>query len=62
MMPLLFKMLSSFVKAFLPVSKRLLISLLQSPPAMILEPPKIKFLTVSIISPSICHGVIEPMP
>ena len=55
-MPLLFNMLSRLVIAFLPRSKRLLISWLQSPSAVILEPPKIKSLTVSIVSPSICHG------
>ena len=54
---LLFKMLSRLVIAFLPRSKRLLISWLQSPSAVILEPPKIKSLTVSIVSPSICHDL-----
>ena len=53
-MSLLFNMLSRLFIAFLPRNKRLLISLLQSPSAVILEPPKIKSLTVSIISPSIC--------
>ena len=57
MMPLLFKMLSRFVIAFLPKSKRLLISWLQSPSAVILEPKKIKFDTVS---PSISHEVMRP--
>ena len=57
-MTLLFNMLSRLVIAFLPRSKRLLISWLQSPSAMILEPPKIKSLTVSIIYPSICHEVM----
>ena len=57
-MSLLFNVLSRLVTAFLPRSKRLLISQLQSPSAVILEPPKIKFLTVSIISPSICHEVM----
>ena len=52
---LLFNMLSRLVKAFLLSSRRLLISWLQSPSAVILEPPKIKSLTVSIVSPSICH-------
>ena len=52
---LLFNMLSRLVKTFLPRSKRLLISWLQSAFAVILEPPKVKFLTVSIVSPSICH-------
>ena len=45
---------------FSPRSTRLLISWLQSPSAVILEPKKIKSLTVSIVSPSICHGVIRP--
>ena len=54
-MSLLFNMLSRFVIAFLPRSKSLLTSWLQSPSAMILEPKKIKFVTVSIVSPSICH-------
>ena len=57
---LLFNMLSSLVITFLPRSKRLLISWLQSPSAVILEPPKIKSLTVSIVSPSICHEVMGP--
>ena len=51
-------MLSRFVIAFLPRSKCLLISWLQSPSAVILEPKKIKSLTVSIVSPSICHEVM----
>ena len=59
-MSLLFNMLSRLVITFLPRSKRLLISWLQSPSAMILEPPKIKPLTVSIVSPSICHEVMGP--
>ena len=54
---LVFNMLSRLVMTFLQRSKRLLISWLQSPSAVILEPPKIKSLTVSIVSPSICHGV-----
>ena len=58
-MPLLFNMLSRLVITFLPRSTRLLISWLQSPSAVILEPPKIKSLTVSIVSPSICHEVME---
>ena len=53
---LLFNMLSSLVVAFLPSSKHLLISWLQSPSAVILEPPKIKSDIVSTVSPSICHG------
>ena len=56
-MSLLFKMLSRLVITFLPRSKRLLISWLQSPSAVILEPPKIKSATVS---PSICHEVMGP--
>ena len=54
-MSLLFNMLSRLVIAFLPRSKHLLISWLQSPSAVILEPPKIKSVTVSIVSPTICH-------
>ena len=57
-MSLLFKMLSRFVIAFLPRSKCLLISWLQSPSAVILEPKKIKFVTVSIVSPPICHEMM----
>ena len=57
-MYLLFNMLSRFVIAFLPMSKCLLISWLQSPSAVILEPKKIKSVTVSIVSPSICHEVM----
>ena len=57
-MSLLFSMLSRLVIAFLPGSNCLLISWLQSPSAMILEPKKLKSLTVSIISPSICHEVL----
>ena len=59
-MSLLFKMLSRFVITFLPRSKRLLISWLQSPSAVILEPKKIKSVIVSIVSPSICHEVMGP--
>ena len=55
-MSLLFNTLSRLVIAFLPRTKRLLISWLQSPSAVILEPKKMKSLTVSIVSPSICHG------
>ena len=54
---LLFNMLSRFVIAFLPRSKCLLISWLQSPSAVILEPKKIKSVTIFIVSPSICHEV-----
>ena len=57
---LLFNMLSRLVITFLPRSKRLLISWLQSPSAVILEPLKIKSVTVSIVSPSICHEVVGP--
>ena len=59
-MSLLFKMLSKFVIAFLPRSKCLLISGLQSPSAVIFEHKKIKSVTVSIVSPSICHEVMGP--
>ena len=55
---LLFNMLSRLVIAFLPRSRCILISWLQSPSVVILEPKKIKSLTVSIISPSICHEVM----
>ena len=55
-MSLLFHLLSRLVIAFLPRSKRLLNSWLQSPSAVILEPSKIKSLTVSIVFPFICHG------
>ena len=61
-MSLLFNMLSRLVIAFLPRSKRLLISGLQSPSAVILGPQKIKFLTVFIVSPSICNEVMGPGP
>ena len=57
-MSLLFNMLSRLVITFLPRSKRVLISWLKSPSAVILEPRKIKFLIVSIVSPSICHEVM----
>ena len=57
-MSLLLNMLSRLVITFLPRSKCLLISWLQSPCAVILEPRKIKSFTVSIVSPSICHGVM----
>ena len=57
-MSLLYNMLSSLVITFLPRSKCLLISWLQSPPAVILEPRKIKSATVSTVSPSVCHDVI----
>ena len=60
-MSLLFNMLSRLVIAFLPRSKRLLISWLQSPSAVVLEPKKIKSLTVSIVYPSICHEVMGPV-
>ena len=64
-MSLLFNMLSRLVVTFLPkskclLSKCLLISWFQSPSAVILEPPKIKSVTVSIVSPSICHEVMGP--
>ena len=57
-MSLLFNMLYRFVIAFLPRSKCLSISWLQSPSALILELKKIKSVTVSIISPSVCHEVM----
>ena len=59
-MSLLFNMLSRLVITFLPRSKRLLISWLQLPSAVILEPRKIKSDTVSTVSPSICHEVMGP--
>ena len=60
-MSLLLNMLSRLVIAFLPGSKRLLISWLQSPSAVILEPKKIKSVTVSTVFPSICHtNIIQP--
>ena len=55
---ILFNMVSEFVIAFLPRSKRLLISWLQSPSSVILEPKKIKSVTVFIVSPSVCHEVM----
>ena len=57
-MSLLFNMLSRLVIAFLPSSKCLLISWLKLPSAVILEPKKIKSVTVSIVSSSICHEVM----
>ena len=57
-MSLLFNKLSRLVIAFLPRSKYLLISWLQSPSAVILEPKKIKPVIVYIVSPSICHEVM----
>ena len=59
-MSLLFHMLSRLVITFLPRSKCLLISWLQSPSVVILEPPKIKSASVSTVSPTICHEVMEP--
>ena len=59
-MSLLLNMLSRLLITFLPRSKRLLISWLQSPSAVILEPRKIKSATVSTVSPSICHEVMGP--
>ena len=61
-MSLLFNMLSRFVIAFLPRSKHLLISWQQSLSTVILEPKKIKPVTDSIVSPSICHEVMGPDP
>ena len=57
-MSLLFNMLSRLLIALLPRRKRLLISWLQSPSAVILEPKKVTSITISIVSPSICHGVM----
>ena len=57
-MSLLLNMLSRLIIAFLPRSKCLLISWLQSPSAVIWEPKKIKSVTVSIVSLSVCHGVM----
>ena len=57
-MSLLLNMLSRFVIVFLPRSECLLISWLQSPSAVILESQKIKSVTVSIVSPSICHEIM----
>ena len=59
-MSLLFNILSRMVIAFLPRGKCLLISWLQSPSAVILEPKKMKSVTASIVSPSICHEVMGP--
>ena len=60
-MSLFFNILSRFVIAFLPRSKCLLISWLQSLSAVILEPKKIKYVTVSTVFPSICHEVMGPV-
>ena len=60
-MSLRFNMLSRLVITFLPRSKHLLISWLQSPFAVILEPRKIKSATVSIVAPCICHEVMGPV-
>ena len=57
---LLYNMLSRLVIAILSKRKHLLTSWLQSPSAVILEPKKIKFVTLSIVSPSICHKVMGP--
>ena len=59
-MSLLFNKLSKLVITFLPRNKHLLISWLQSPSVVILEPKKLKSVTVSIVSPSICHEVMGP--
>ena len=58
-MPLLLNMLSRLFITFLPRSKHLLVSWLQSPSAVILEPPKLKSVTVSTVSQSICHEVMN---
>ena len=60
LMSLLLNILSRLIIAFLPRSKRLLISWVQSPSAVILEPPKMKSATVSFVSPSNCHEVMGP--
>ena len=57
---LMFSMLSRLVMAFLPRSKRLLVSWLQSPSAVLLEPKKVKSVSVFIVHPSICHEVMGP--
>ena len=59
-MLLLLNMLSRLVITFLPRNKRLLISWLQSPSAVILEPKKLRSVTDSTVSPSICHEVMGP--
>ena len=59
---LLFNMLSRFVIAFLPRTKCLLIPWLKSPSVVIMEPKNIKSVTVSILSPSICHEVMGRIP
>ena len=58
-MSLVFNILSRFVIAFLPKSKGLLISWLQSLSTVILKPKKIKSVTVSIVSPSVCYEVLR---
>ena len=60
LMSLLFNILSMLFIAFLPRRKCLLISWLQSPSALILEPRQLKSVTVSIVSPAICHEVMRP--
>ena len=62
LMSLLFNSLSRFIIAFLPRNKRLLISGLHSPSAVILELKEIKSVTVSIVSPSIYHEVMDQIP
>ena len=59
-MSLLLNTLSRFIIDFLPRNKHLLILWLQSPPLVILEPKKIKFVTAFMFSPSICHEVMGP--
>ena len=59
-MSLLFNMLSRLVIAFLPRSEQLLISWMLYPSAVILESRRIKSVTVSIVSPSVCHEVMGP--
>ena len=60
-MSLLFNMLSRFLILFLPRRKRLLISWLQLPSSVILEPKKIKSVTVCIVPPFICYAMLESM-
>ena len=59
-MSLLSNMLSRLIIDFLPRRKHLFISCMQSPSAVILEPPKIKYVTISIVTSSLCHEVMEP--
>ena len=58
----MFVLFNKLSRLLIPRSKHLLISWLQSPSAVIWEPPKIKSVTVSVVSPSICHEVMGPNP